>query len=164
MRILLTARTQATTARTSAVNTLKALLLGAPDELRHQLCGLSTPRRASKCRNLRVRHSQPVAQQILRAELRRLATHIGHWDRELRANKAQLRQLFQQVMPPFLDQPRVGPMRAATAGLLVTPGRCRSEAAFAALAGVSTLQASSGRITRHGSTTSAIARSNCQHL
>jgi transposase len=30
-----------------------------------------------------------------------------------------------------------------------TPGRCRSEAAFAALAGVSPLQASSGRVTRH---------------
>ena len=150
MRILLTARAQATTARTSAVSTLKALLLGAPDELRHQLRGLSTPRQASRCRHLRVRHSQPIAEQILRAELRRLATHIGHWDRELRANKTQLRQLVQQVMPALLDQPGVGPMSAAQ--LLVSwshRGRCRSEAAFAALAGVSPLEASSGKITRH---------------
>jgi transposase len=124
MRILLTARAQAATARTPAVNTLKALLLGAPDELRHQLRGLSTPRQASRCRNLRVRHSQPVAQQILRAELRRLATHIRHWDRELRANKAQLRQLVQQVMPALLDQPRVGPISAAPAH--AGPARPRS--------------------------------------
>lgn len=68
LRILLTARSHATTARTSAVNTLKALLLGAPDELRRQLRGLSTPRQASKCRALRVRASQPVAEQILRAD------------------------------------------------------------------------------------------------
>jgi len=150
LRILLTARAQATAARTAAVNTLKALLLGAPDHLRQPLRGLSTPRQARPCRGLRVHASQPVAEQILRAELRRLATHIVTWDRELRANKAQLRQLVTQVMPVLLGQPGVGPMSAAQ--LLVSwshPGRFRSEAAFAALAEVSPLPASSGKITRH---------------
>jgi transposase len=150
LRILLAARAQASTARTAAVNTLKALLLGAPDHLRQALRGLSTPQQARKCRGLRAHASQPVAEQILRAELRRLATHIGAWDRELRANKAQLRQLVTQVMPVLLDQPGVGPMSAAQ--LLVSwshPGRFRSEAAFAALAGASPLEASSGKITRH---------------
>jgi transposase len=150
LRILLTARAQASTARTAAVNTLKALLPGAPDHLRQPLRGLSTPHQARRCRSLRVHASQPVAEQILRAELRRLATHIGNWDRELRANKAQLRQLIEQVMPALLDQPGVGPMSAAQ--LLVSwshRGRCRSQAAFAALAGVSPLEASSGKITRH---------------
>jgi transposase len=150
LRILLTARAQASAARTAAVNTLKALLLGAPDHLRQALRGLSTPRQASKCRSLRTCAGQPVAEQILRAELRRLATHIGTWDRELRANQSQLRQLVAQIMPALLDQPGVGPMSAAQ--LLVSwshPGRCRSEAAFAALAGVSPLEASSGKITRH---------------
>jgi transposase len=149
LRILLTARAQATTARTAAVNTLKALILGAPDDLRRQLRGLSTPRQASRCRSLRVHASQPIAEQVLRAELRRLATHIGGWDTELRANKVQLRQLVAQAMPVLLAQPGVGPISAAQ--LLVSwshQGRCRSEAAFAALAGVSPLQASSGRITR----------------
>ena len=115
LRILLTARAQATTARTAAVNTLKALILGAPDDLRRQLRGLSTPRQASRCRSLRVHASQPIAERVLRAELRRLATHE----------------------------------RRPAAGVLVPQGRCRSEAAFAALAGVSPLEASSGRITRH---------------
>src|SRR5207342_3015177 len=62
LRILLTARAQATTARTAAVNTLKALILGAPDDLRRQLRGLSTPRQASRCRSLRVHASQPIAE------------------------------------------------------------------------------------------------------
>ena len=54
------------------------------------------------------------------------------------------------MMPVLLDQPGAGPISAAQ--LLVSwshPGRCRSEAAFAALAGASPLEASSGRITRH---------------
>jgi len=50
LRILLAARAQASTARTAAVNTFKALILGAPDDLRQQLRGLSTPRQASRCR------------------------------------------------------------------------------------------------------------------
>jgi transposase len=150
LRILLTARAQVNTARTAAVNTLKALILGAPDDLRQQLRGLSTPRQASRCRSLRARASQPIAEQVLRTELRRLATHIGAWDKELRANETRLRQLVGQVMPVLLEQPGIGPMSAAQ--LLVSwshPGRCRSEAAFAALAGASPLQASSGKITRH---------------
>ena len=70
LRILLTARAQASTARTAAVNTLQALIPGAPDDLRQQLRGLSTPRQASRCRRLRAHASQPVADQVLRAELR----------------------------------------------------------------------------------------------
>ena len=49
-----------------------------------------------------------------------------------------------------LVEPGVGAISAAQ--LIVAwshRGRCRSEAAFAALAGVSPLEASSGRITRH---------------
>jgi transposase len=107
--ILLTARAQASTARTAAVNTLKALILAAPDNLRGQLRALSPPRQASQCRRLRLHPSQPIAEQVLRAELRRLATHIGAWDKELRANKERLRQLVAQVMPALLDQPGSDP-------------------------------------------------------
>jgi hypothetical protein len=38
---------------------------------------LRTPRQPSKCRRLRTCASQPVAEQILRTELRRLATDIS---------------------------------------------------------------------------------------
>jgi transposase len=150
LRILLAARAQATTSRTASVNYFKALLLVAPDNLRQNLRQLSTARQAARCRTLRATPAQPPAERILRAELRRLARHIGTLDRELRANKTQLSQLTEQVMPGLLDQPGIGPVSAAQ--LLVSwshPGRCRSDAAFAALAGVSPIPASSGRITRH---------------
>ncbi|MGN6176029.1 MAG: IS110 family transposase, partial [Streptosporangiaceae bacterium] len=150
LRILLAARAQATTARTAAVNTLKALLLAAPDTLRQALRGLSTARQVGKCQHLRATGSQPVAEQILRTELRRLARHIAAWNRELRASQTQLERLVRQVMPALLDQPGVGPMSAAQ--LLVSwshPGRCRSKAAVATPGRVSPLEASSGKITRH---------------
>ena len=150
LRILLAARAQASTARTAAVNSLKALLLGAPASLRESLRGQSTARQVRKCRTLRVTSSQQIAEATLRAELRRLAGHISSLDHELRANKLKLEELVRQVRPALLDQPGVGPMSAAQ--LLVSwshPGRCRSEAAFAALAGASPLQASSGKIARH---------------
>jgi hypothetical protein len=79
------------------------VMICAPDDLRQELRRLSTPRQACRCRGLRVHASHPVAEQILRGELRRLAIHIGHWDRALRANKAQLRQLVGQVMPALFD-------------------------------------------------------------
>src|SRR5206468_10068433 len=54
------------------------------------------------------------------------------------------------LAPELLDEPGVGPIVAAQ--LLVAwshPGRVRSEAAFAQLAGVAPLPASSGQTSRH---------------
>ena len=114
LRILLTARAQATTARTAAVNTLKALILGAPDNLRQALRSLSTPRQARRCRSLRVYGSQPVAEQILRAELRRLAMphrQLGPGTASQQGKAAA--SCVAQAMPVLLGQPGVGPMSAA---------------------------------------------------
>jgi Transposase IS116/IS110/IS902 family len=137
LRVLLLARCQMTTARTAAVNTFKALVLTAPDRLREQLRRLTTPAQTRRCRTLRTAAGQSIADQILRRELRRLARHIRGPDLELRHNQTALRDLVDEVMPALLDQPGVGPM--STAQLLVAwsrRGRFRSEAAFAALAGV----------------------------
>jgi transposase len=150
LRILLLARSQMSTTRTAAVNTFKALVLTAPDRLREQLRSLTTPAQTCRCLALRTAAGQSIAEQILRRELRRLARHIRALDLELRRNQAAPRDLVDELMPALLDQPGVGPMSAAQ--LLVSwshSGRFRSEAAFAALAGVSPLEASSGRISRH---------------
>ena len=59
-------------------------------------------------------------------------------------------RLVQAVAPWLLGLPGVGPIGAAQ--VLVSwsyAGRLRSEAAFAALAGVSPIPASSGQVTRH---------------
>jgi transposase len=52
--------------------------------------------------------------------------------------------------PPLLDEPGIGPIVAAQ--LIIAwshPGRVRSEAVFARLAGVAPIPASSGQTTRH---------------
>jgi transposase len=54
-----------------------------------------------------------------------------------------------QLAPSLLDQPGIGPITAAQ--LLISwshPGRIRSEAAFARLAGAAPIPASSGKTTR----------------
>jgi transposase len=55
------------------------------------------------------------------------------------------------------DRRGIGPVTAAQAIVSFShPGRCRSDAAFAALSGTSPLQASSGRWFGIGSTAAAI--------
>ena len=54
------------------------------------------------------------------------------------------------MAPALLTQPGIGPINAAQ--LLISwsqPGRFRSEAAFAMLAGAAPVQASSGQVVRH---------------
>jgi transposase len=71
-------------------------------------------------------------------------------DRLLADNLKQIRDLVGAVCPALLEQPGVGPVTAAIAYTTWSHhGRCRSEAAFAALAGVNPIPASSGRTTRH---------------
>ena len=53
LRVLLLARDTAVSARTAAINTLKALILTAPDELRSQLRGQSALAQARRCAAMR---------------------------------------------------------------------------------------------------------------
>jgi transposase len=62
----------------------------------------------------------------------------------------ELGRLVAAVAPWLVELPGIGPISAAQ--VLVSwshAGRLRSEAAFAALAGVSPIPASSGQVTRH---------------
>jgi transposase len=150
LRILLVAREHANNTRTAAINTFKALLLTAPDQLREPLRRLSTPRQTAACAVIRVHARHTTIKTVLRLTLRSLARQIRQLDQQIRANTKQLNDLVATMMPALLDEPGVGAVCAAQ--LLIAwshPGRCRSEAAFASLAGVSPLPASSGRIVRH---------------
>ncbi|MFG2059160.1 IS110 family transposase [Micromonospora sp. NPDC048930] len=149
LRILLVAREHANATRTAAINVFKALLT-APDQLREPLRRQSTPRQTAACALLRVHPRHTRTERVLRQTLRSLAQRIRLLDKEIRANERQLHDLVDAIMPALLAEPGVGPVSAAHLVIAWShPGRCRSEAAFAALAGVSPLQASSGRITRH---------------
>lgn len=150
LRILLVAREHANSTRTAAVNIFKALVLTAPDQLRESLRHQTTPRQTATCAVLRTHARHSTSERILRQTLRGLAQQIRLLDKHIRANERELHELVTAMMPVLLAEPGVGPVSAAQ--LIVAwshRGRCRSEAAFAALAGVSPIPASSGRITRH---------------
>jgi transposase len=150
LRLLLTSRRHYTDTRTATVNLFKSLILTADDELRGQLRGLSTVRQARLAATGQLTPAHTREQRIRRDQLAALAGQIHHLDHTIDANLRDLRELVTTVMASLLTLPGVGPVTAAV--LLTTwshHGRLRSEAAYAALAGVNPIPASSGRTTRH---------------
>ena len=84
------------------------------------------------------------------AEIRRLALALREAARALKANRAQLQTIVNDLVPGLIERRGIGPVSAAQAIVSFShPGRCRNDAAFAALAGASPLPASSGRTVRH---------------
>lgn len=90
-----------------------------------------------------------VPTRIVRAEAKRLATAITQFHDQLVSNHKQLEEIVRMMGAGLLDFYGIGPVSAAQ--ILVSyshHGRVRSEAAFAALAGVNPIPASSGNKTR----------------
>jgi transposase len=147
LRVLLATRRCVVDARTKAINQLKALIVSAPPALRERLRRRCTAEQVRCCARLRVHATQHrVTVQAMRATARR----ILFLEAEAAQHQAELDRLVGQVAPSLLDELGVGALTAAQ--LLVSwshHGRVRSEAAFAMLAGVAPLEASSGRVTRH---------------
>jgi transposase len=150
LRAVMVARRSAVKARTQAGNQLRGLVVTAPDELRDALLPLPLTFCVAQCAALR-----PVAgaslSDVFKRSLRLLATRWLHLSAEVHELNRILATLTRTIAPRVLARHGVGPHTAAT--LLQTAGdnphRLRSEAALAALCGVSPLQASSGRIVRH---------------
>lgn len=144
IRALLVARRSAVKARTQCINQLKALLVHAPDELRDRLTHRRTSELVARCSRI---HATDGTKQAIRS----LARRWQALDCEAVDLQRTLRGLVQQAVPKLLQRPGINTITAAQ--LLVTaadnPDRLRSEAAFAALCGVSPVDASSGRTTRH---------------
>jgi transposase len=96
------------------------------------------------------RREESLAAGIARAEAARLARRVLDLDSELRDNREQITTLVSASAPELLELPGVG---AVTAAVILTvwshPGRIRSEAAFAKIAGTCPLPASSGNTVRH---------------
>jgi transposase len=149
LRILLVTHRHHTDMRTATINVFKSLLLGA-GQLRETLRGLSTARQIRAVTDLPDDPHATAETQIRLHALRQAATTIRTLGRDITTAEKHLRALVQQACPGLLDLPGVGPISAAT---LLTVwshhGRIHSEAAFAAIGGISPLPASSGRITRH---------------
>jgi transposase len=152
LRMLLVTHRHDTDMRTATVNLFKSLLLGAGD-LRETLRGLTTVRQLRTV--LALPDPDPgtgadVETRIRIQTLRRVAATILDLDNTIKTAEQQLRALAEQSCPGLLDQPGVGPIVAAT--LLTTwshHGRIHSEAAYAALGGISPIPTGSGRYQRH---------------
>jgi transposase len=150
LRILLGARHDLTAAQTAQTNRLRALLLGGCDADR-QLArrGLDETTLAGLARR-RLPRDASREQAVRQAEVRRLALAVRASARALKANRAQLQAVVDDMVPGLTARRGIGPVTAAQAIIAFShPGRCHSEAAFAALAGTSPLEASSGRTVRH---------------
>jgi transposase len=142
LRLLLLERRGATRARTAALNQLSALVVTAPDPLRRQLAPLSKHRLARRQLDFQ---PSPVADVLRRIARRaeRLSDEIAEIDRDLAV-------IIAETAPHLLSECGVGAVCAAQ--LLVSsgdPNRMTSEAAFAALAGTTPVDASSGKQRRH---------------
>ena len=148
--MLLATRRCVVDARTKAINQLKALIVSAPPALRERLRRRCTAAQVRCCARLRVHATHSTEHRVTVQAMRATARRILFLEAEAAQHQAELDRLVANVAPFLLGELGVGALTAAQ--LLVSwshPGRVRSEAAFAMLAGVAPLEASSGRVTRH---------------
>ena len=150
IRMLKSAKGSAVKARTQAVNQMKALVVTATAGLRESLDGLTATALAARRKSYRPgRLEDPTA--AAKYALRSLACRYLQLDKEICDLQAQLERLTRMAAPALVSIFGVGPDTAAA--LLISAGsnpeRIHSEAAFAALCGVSPIPASSGKTNRH---------------
>jgi transposase len=82
-------------------------------------------------------------QAVRHGEIRRLALAVRAGRHALAANRAQLQTIVDEIAPGLTQRRGIGAVTAAQAIVSFShPGRCRNDAAFAALSGTSPLPAS----------------------
>jgi transposase len=138
LRLLLLERRGAMQARNAALNQLSAVLVTAPDHIRARLGALSGDRLARAAARLR------PGSEVVNGVVRRLGRRVERLSSEVAEAEHALAGLVAEIAPSLLEECGVGPVCGAQ--LLVSsgdPGRMRSEASFAALAGTSPVDASS---------------------
>ena len=149
IRMLAVTRRSAVKARTQAANQLHALVVGAPEPIKDQLKGMKLKARVRVC--ARFRPSGESSVSYAKQALRCLARRYQALDTEIAELDVEIKRLCAKANPALLAADGVGPDTAAK--LLVAAGdnprRMKSERSFAALCGVSPVQASSGRTVRH---------------
>ncbi len=150
LAIYVSARAADVKTRTRLSNQLKALIVAAEPALRERLRSLSTTMQIRTARTLRTPKNTGPAQSARIHKLREIATQITALTAVIDNDEKRLDKLTAEHAAPLRDIYGVGPINGAQ--ILITfshPGRFRSHAAFAAIAGTSPLEASSGRTTRH---------------
>lgn len=148
LRVLTTARDMLGVERTKYVNALTALL-------RVTSLGVDARKSLSSAQIVEVAswrtRAEAIELQIARAEAVRLANRITELDVEITKNTSEMTSLVKLTEgKELLELTGVGPVVAAVCVAAWShAGRLRSEAAFASLAGVNPVPASSGNTVRH---------------
>ena len=147
LKLLSVGRDQMNTDRLRAINALTALVRA------HDL-GVDA-RKALTAAQIRTigawrQRDEALGAVVARSEAVRLAKQIIGLDGDLKANEIQITKLTTEHAPSLLAMHGVG---AITAAIIMTvwshPGRIRSEAALARIAGTCPIPASSGNTIRH---------------
>ena len=150
LRVLLLARRSAVDVRRLALVQLRSVIVTAPESLREQLRRLPVGQLIRRCSRFRRSHSRTPDELAVVVVLRSLARRVEAATKEADELEREIREHVRALVPELLDECGVGPIVAAQ--LIVSwshRGRVRSEAAFARLAGVAPLPASSGQTVRH---------------
>jgi transposase len=151
IRILRSARQSAVKARTQAANQLQALLVSAPENLRHRLRELPTKDLVGTCARFRPGADPDEVQTATKFALRSVARRYQQLCEEIAELDEQLDRLVADAAPELTALPGIGTDYAATLLTVAgdNPQRLKSEASFASLCGVSPIEASSGKVLRH---------------
>jgi transposase len=149
LRVLLLARRSAVDVRRIALVQLRSVIVTAPEHLRAELRQLPTGQLIRRCSRFRRSSSRTPDELAIVLALRSLARRIEAATEEANELEREIVSHVRALVPQLLDESGVGPIVAAQ--LIVAwshRGRVRSEAAFARLAGVAPVPASSGQTTR----------------
>lgn len=150
LSVLLAARRSAVEAGTVAQRQLHALVVAAPEQIRDRFRDRSTDAMVTTATRLRLNAGCDVETSAYVTSLRALARRCRALQAEAADHERGLAALVRAWRPDLLEIYGVGPIVAAVVLCAWShPGRCRNEAAFANLAGVAPIPASSGLTTRH---------------
>jgi transposase len=151
IRALRVARAGAVKARTQAGNQFRDLATTAPGPLRARLSGLGTGRRIRAAAAFTCGDTADPAEGV-KAAMASIAARWLELDAEATRLEAAIAQLVTRIAAPgYLARTGTGALSASAliAAAGDNPGRIGTEAAFAALCGVSTVDCSSGKQQRH---------------
>lgn len=150
LRVLLATRHGAILSRTRAIASLHALVVNAPEGIRNQLRHLGTDDLLTRCARLRTAPTQSTEHRATITALRSTARRALACEAEAADLESALEVLVKQERPEPLAETGVGTISAAAIlNAWFHRGRIRTEAAFAMLAGVAPLPASSGQTVRY---------------
>jgi transposase len=150
LSVLLTVRRSAVDAASDAQRQLFSLVIAAPEPIRDRFRGLKASAMPATALALRTRASWDIETHTTATTLRALARRIQTLTQEAAEHEKTILTIVRSWRPDLLAQQGIGPIVAATVLCAWShPGRIHSEAAFAMLAGVAPIPASSGQTTRH---------------